>query len=310
MSSATGETLRGRAAIPSLGASRWPSTCTTRAGQCLTVSWTDWRSLLTRESVARAQASRLFSAGIAAYWQARVPLSSSFGRDWRVRPMPAVALDATERALLQNTAAALELRGTHARVDHVVAHVRSVKHADRKVLIFTSFTAQARVLAEAFRQTDDHPGAIALHTSDMAPADRDEEVIRFHYQPECRVMIADNSAAEGRNFQMVDELVFLDLPLSPNALEQRIGRVDRFNLRAKPGGTRCAYLTEEGSPWALGLQHFLRNVAGVFDKSVATLQRPLENLERRVRRSPADRRIRGVQHSGGRGRATDGRRAR
>ena len=95
-------------------------------------------------------------------------------------------------------------------------------------------------------------------------------------------MIADNSAAEGRNFQMVDELIFLDLPLSPNALEQRIGRVDRFNLRAKPGGTRCAYLAEERSPWALGLQHFLRDVAGVFDRSVATLQRPLENLERRV----------------------------
>ena len=95
-------------------------------------------------------------------------------------------------------------------------------------------------------------------------------------------MIADNSAAEGRNFQMVDELIFLDLPLSPNALEQRIGRVDRFNLRAKAGGTRCTYLAEEGSPWALGLQHFLRDVAGVFDRSVATLQQPLMNLERRV----------------------------
>ena len=185
------------------------------------------------------------------HWRARVPLSSSFGRDWRVQAGPAVALDATERALLQNTAAALELRGTDARVDHVVAHVQSVRHADWKVLVFTSFTAQAHVLAEAFRQASGHPGAIALHTFDMTPADRDDEVNRFHYQLDCRVMIADSSAAEGRNFQMVDELVFLDLPLSPNALEQRIGRVDRFNLRAKPGGTRCTYLAEEGSPWAL-----------------------------------------------------------
>ena len=77
--------------------------------------------------------------------------------------------------------------------------------------------------------------------------------------------------------------VFLDLPLSPNAVEQRIGRVDRFNLRARADGTRCLYLAEKHSPWVTGLLHFLRNVAGVFDQSVATLQRPLENLEERVR---------------------------
>ena len=134
--------------------------------------------------------------------------------------------------------------------------MRAGKHADRKVLVFTSFTSQAHVLAEAFGQAGGHPDAIALHTFDMTPADRDSEVSRFNYCSECQVMIADNSAAEGRNFQMVDELMFLDLPLSPNALEQRIGRVDRFNLRAKPGGTRCAYLAEEGSPWALGLAAF------------------------------------------------------
>src|SRR6185437_9592212 len=110
-------------------------------------------------------------------------------------------------------------------------------------------------------------------------ADRDDEVNRFKYRSECRVMIADNSAAEGRNFQMVDELIFLDLPLSPNALEQRIGRVDRFNLRAQKDGTRCTYLVEKESPWGQGLLHFLRDVTGVFDKSVATLQRPLDNLE-------------------------------
>ena len=240
-----------------------------------------WRSLLTRDP-SPTQASRLFCAGIARALAGAGPALEFIRARLAGAAMPEVALDATERALLQNTAAALKLRGTDARADRVVTHVRAVKHADRKVLVFTSFTSQAHVLAEAFRQAGDHPDAIALHTFDMAPADRDDEVSRFKYRSECRVMIADNSAAEGRNFQMVDELIFLDLPLSPNALEQRIGRVDRFNLRAKPGGTRCAYLAEESSLWALGLQHFLRDVARVFDRSVATLQRPLENLERRV----------------------------
>ena len=242
----------------------------------------DWRGLLA-SSPAGAQASGLFSAGVADVLAGAGPALEFIRARLAGEAGPAVAVDATERALLRATAAALELRGTHKRADRVVAHVQSVNHADWKVLVFTSFTTQARVLAEAFRQAHVRPGAIALHTSDMTPEDRDAEVNRFLYQPDCRVMIADSSAAEGRNFQMVDELVFLDLPLSPNALEQRIGRADRFNLRAKTGGTRCTYLAEAGSPWTQGLQHFLRNVAGVFDRSVATLQRPLENLENRVR---------------------------
>lgn len=242
----------------------------------------DWRTLLAR-SPAGAQASKLFGTGVAYVLAGGSPALVFIQARLAGKASPAVGLDATEHALLRNTAAALELRGTHTRADRIAAHVLSANHADWKVLVFTSFTSQVGVLAETFRRVGFRPGAIALHTSDMAPADRDDEVNRFHYEPACRVMIADNSAAEGRNFQMVDELVFLDLPLSPNALEQRIGRVDRFNLRAKPGGTRCTYLVEEGSPWTQGLQHFLRNVVGVFDRSVATLQRPLENLENRVR---------------------------
>ena len=131
-----------------------------------------WRSLLTRDP-SPTQASRLFSAGIARALAGAGPALEFIRARLAGAAMPEVALDATERALLQNTAAALELRGTDARVDHVVAHVRAVRHADWKVLIFTSFTSQAHVLAGAFRQAGDHPDAIALHTFDMAPAGRD-----------------------------------------------------------------------------------------------------------------------------------------
>jgi ATP-dependent helicase HepA len=241
-----------------------------------------WRTLLTRDQ-SPTWASRLFYIGTVHVLAGTGPALHFIRARLAGKAVPEVGVGATEDALLRNTAAELELlHGSDARADLVVAHVQAVKQADWKVLVFTSFTAQAHVLAEGFRQVGEPPEAIALHTSDRAPAERDDEVSRFQYRPECRVMVADSSAAEGRNFQMVDELIFLDLPLSPNALEQRIGRVDRFNLRAKPGGTRCTYLTEESSPWTLGLQHFLRNVTGVFDRSVATLQRPLADLETRV----------------------------
>ena len=191
------------------------------------------------------------------------------------------ALGATEEALLRNTAAALELRATNARIGLVAAHIAAAVRPGRKVVVFTSYTSQAHVLAETLRQQG-VTGPVALHTEDMTPDGRDDEVGRFLYEPDCNVLVADDSAAEGRNFQRADELISLDLPLSPNALEQRIGRIDRFNLHAKPGGTVSTYLAEPGSAWAAGLLHFLKDVIGIFSQSVATLQRPLDELAHRV----------------------------
>ena len=41
-------------------------------------------------------------------------------------------------------------------------------------------------------------------------------------------MICDESGGEGRNFQVADFIVSMDLPWSPALLEQRIGRLDRI----------------------------------------------------------------------------------
>ena len=36
------------------------------------------------------------------------------------------------------------------------------------------------------------------------------------------------SAEEGRIFQFADQAIHFDLPFSPNCLQQRIGRLDRY----------------------------------------------------------------------------------
>lgn len=50
----------------------------------------------------------------------------------------------------------------------------------------------------------------------------------FQSNPKVRFMISDELGGEGRNFQMADEVIHLDLPWSPSQLEQRIGRLDRI----------------------------------------------------------------------------------
>ena len=43
-----------------------------------------------------------------------------------------------------------------------------------------------------------------------------------------RILICSEIGSEGRNFQFAHHLVLFDLPLDPELLEQRIGRLDRI----------------------------------------------------------------------------------
>lgn len=61
--------------------------------------------------------------------------------------------------------------------------------------------------------------------------DRDgleDSVYAFQNDPACRVIICDETGGEGRNFQNASQIIHLDLPWNANALEQRIGRLDRL----------------------------------------------------------------------------------
>lgn len=56
----------------------------------------------------------------------------------------------------------------------------------------------------------------------------EDSVYAFQNNPECRVIICDETGGEGRNFQNAAQIIHLDLPWNANALEQRIGRLDRL----------------------------------------------------------------------------------
>jgi len=47
-----------------------------------------------------------------------------------------------------------------------------------------------------------------------------------------QVMICSEIGSEGRNFQFANQLVLFDLPLGPDSLEQRIGRLDRIGQKS------------------------------------------------------------------------------
>ncbi|WP_020408511.1 RNA polymerase-associated protein RapA [Hahella ganghwensis] len=69
----------------------------------------------------------------------------------------------------------------------------------------------------------------AVFHEGMSLLERDRAGAYFADQIEgAQVLVCSEIGSEGRNFQFAKNLVFFDLPLNPDLLEQRIGRLDRI----------------------------------------------------------------------------------
>ncbi|MDM7861687.1 RNA polymerase-associated protein RapA [Alteromonas sp. ASW11-36] len=111
------------------------------------------------------------------------------------------------------------------RVDWLLAHLLACK--PEKVLVICASSVTAQQLAEhvriktGIRQTVFHEG--------MSLLERDKAAHYFAQNEEgAQVLICSEIGSEGRNFQFAHQLVLFDLPLIPDLLEQRIGRLDRI----------------------------------------------------------------------------------
>ncbi|MGB2426484.1 MAG: RNA polymerase-associated protein RapA [Alteromonas sp.] len=111
------------------------------------------------------------------------------------------------------------------RVDWLLAHLLACK--PEKVLVICASSVTAQQLAEqvrvktGIRQTVFHEG--------MSLLERDKAAHYFAQNEDgAQVLICSEIGSEGRNFQFAHQLVLFDLPLIPDLLEQRIGRLDRI----------------------------------------------------------------------------------
>jgi ATP-dependent helicase HepA len=238
-----------------------------------------WRQLLRSETGDSATTASVYANGVEAGLAGSDPLLGFI--DSRLEELADRDAE-TEKALLRQTRATLARRQSTGRYKYVLDRWKQpLRHGPMKRIIFTSFPASAakmeRLLREAFGER-----AVALHGESMTPLEQDEAVLRFFHDPACRTLVCDASAEEGRNLQVATEIIHLDLPLSVNRLEQRIGRVDRFNESSLSDGIPSVVLTESNSPWVTGHLRVLTQGVGVFEHSVATLQRPLAENERDV----------------------------
>ena len=95
-----------------------------------------------------------------------------------------------------------------------------------KMLLICSRSETVQNLAELLRVAG---MPTAQFHEGMSIVERDRAAAWFADPEEnCRLLLCSEIGSEGRNFQFLHHLVTLELPLSPDLLEQRIGRLDRI----------------------------------------------------------------------------------
>ena len=176
-------------------------------------------------------------------------------------------------ALFEMTIARLEMAGLHARLAAAAAVTTELIYdSGYRVVVVSSHPAVLAAFEDLLADYIDSE-IIHCHYLSMPPGRRDDAVARFLNSEDGAALLADHSMEEGRNLQEAEALINLDLPLDPNQLDQRIGRLDRYAARSTPA--EVVVLTEPSSPWVSAHVEFLRNGIGVLDGSISTVQRLL-----------------------------------
>lgn len=136
-----------------------------------------------------------------------------------------------------------------------------------KIVIFTdqieTFNAYYKVLTQSFGEEV---------TGFSESIDRDEaeiNIYRFQSDPECKILICDKSGGEGRNLQIADYVIHIDLPWNINTIEQRIGRLDRMGRNVEKPVTSIvihsidSYEEQLFKFWNDGLNVFCQSLSGL-----------------------------------------------
>ncbi len=151
------------------------------------------------------------------------------------------------------------------------------KHKDKKVLLICRTMEKVMAIEEALRKLINVD--IALFHENLSLLQRDQNAARFAHENGARILICSEIGSEGRNFQFSHDLVLFDLPLDPELLEQRIGRLDRIG-QEETINIHIPYLKGSGYEILARWYHYGLNA---FEHNVPGAHRVYQKLGSRVR---------------------------
>ena len=103
-----------------------------------------------------------------------------------------------------------------------------LKHSAGKVILFSSWDSTLTALIPHLERSFRFNGKIVEFRCGMDEQSLQESAEKFQSTDDYNILVCDELGGEGRNFQMADLIIHIDLPWTPAQIEQRIGRVDRL----------------------------------------------------------------------------------
>lgn len=110
------------------------------------------------------------------------------------------------------------------RVQWLVKHLKH--NNNEKVVLIAHSRRQVQAINDYLREK--HGIQAAVFHEDLSIIERDRAAVFFADEDGAQILLCSEIGSEGRNFQFAHQLVLFDLPLNPDLLEQRIGRLDRI----------------------------------------------------------------------------------
>lgn len=114
---------------------------------------------------------------------------------------------------------------TDGRLQWLASFLR--QHREEKVLAICAHKETAMAVQSWLAYHQSFQAAVFHEDMDLIARDRAAAWFADH-EDGAQILVCSEIGSEGRNFQFARHLVLLDLPLNPDVLEQRIGRLDRI----------------------------------------------------------------------------------
>ena len=114
------------------------------------------------------------------------------------------------------------------KLEMLIELLGEIIESGEKAAVFTRWVRMHDIITERIRK---EPGlkkvGIAYHSGQLSNKKRDEEIRRFRNDPDCKVLLMSNSAAEGLNLSECQYLIEMEPAESYAIQTQRHGRIER-----------------------------------------------------------------------------------
>lgn len=163
--------------------------------------------------------------------------------------------------------------GYHAsEVDDLIQALMPALCKRTHIIVFCGPGALASILTKRLRTRFPKVGLFE-HTHNAGPDASELAITAWRkHTASAAVLIADDSAEDGLNLQTAQIVIHVRLPWSPNQLEQRLGRTDRYVESRQQRRKPMQFVLTDSESHTEAWLSLLTDGYGIFEGSVSTLQ--------------------------------------